>query len=149
MGAALRASGYDRSKYYIATKVSESYLEPTLLKEHLDASLARIGVDCIDLYQLHWCVARLLTTCPLSCSPVTRNRSFDRACNTALHWLPPSGPRALLSRLTSTRSVRCRRRCRMRTPSLRSKGIKPPERSSTLVRGCQMTCSREPNIARC
>jgi diketogulonate reductase-like aldo/keto reductase len=62
MGAALRASGYDRSKYYIATKVSESYLEPTLLKEHLDASLARIGVDCIDLYQLHWCVARLLPT---------------------------------------------------------------------------------------
>ena len=54
MGRALRASGYERSQYYVATKVSESYLEPSLLKEHLDASLARIGVDCIDLYQLHW-----------------------------------------------------------------------------------------------
>ena len=34
--------------------MSESYLEPALLHEHLDASLARIGTDYIDLYQLHW-----------------------------------------------------------------------------------------------
>ena len=54
MGRALKASGYARSSYMIATKVSETYLEPALLKEHLDASLERMGVDYIDLYQLHW-----------------------------------------------------------------------------------------------
>ena len=54
MGRALKASGYARSSYMIATKVSETYLEPTLLQEHLDASLERMGVDYIDLYQLHW-----------------------------------------------------------------------------------------------
>lgn len=81
MGAALRASGYDRSKYYIATKVSESYLEPTLLKEHLDASLKRIGVDCIDLYQLHWCVPRPSVTCLRRCMPVDRHRATTVSCH--------------------------------------------------------------------
>ncbi len=47
MGRALKASGYSRDQYYIATKVSESYLSADLLKEHLDGSLKRIGVDCI------------------------------------------------------------------------------------------------------
>ena len=54
MGRALKASGYQREQYYVATKVSEAYLEPSLLKEHLDASLKRMGMEYVDLYQLHW-----------------------------------------------------------------------------------------------
>eukprot|EP01043_Picozoa_sp_COSAG02_P054883 COSAG02_NODE_6284_length_3679_cov_1.991620_6_plen_94_part_00 len=92
MGAALRASGYDRSKYYVATKVSESYLEPTLLKEHLDASLKRIGVDYIDLYQLHWCVR---VTCLLRCIHINRGRLTDRFVSLPAMWLSRPGPRAL------------------------------------------------------
>jgi len=54
MGRALKASGYERSSYHIATKVSEAFLEPALLRQHLEASLRRLGVDYIDLYQIHW-----------------------------------------------------------------------------------------------
>jgi len=54
MGRALKASGYDRSEYAIATKVSEAYLSPELLREHLEQSLKRIGTDYIDVYQIHW-----------------------------------------------------------------------------------------------
>ena len=54
MGRALRASGYDRADYYVATKVSESYLAPELLEARLDASLERMGLDYVDLYQIHW-----------------------------------------------------------------------------------------------
>lgn len=54
MGRALRASGYAREDYYVATKVSESYLAPALLKRRLAASLERMGMDYVDLYQLHW-----------------------------------------------------------------------------------------------
>lgn len=54
LGRALRASGHARSSYYVATKVSESFLEPSLVKSHLDGSLRRMGLDYIDLYQLHW-----------------------------------------------------------------------------------------------
>ena len=53
LGRALKASGYPRSSYVVATKVSESFLEPALLEEHLDASLKRMGLDYIDLYQIH------------------------------------------------------------------------------------------------
>lgn len=62
MGRALEATGYKRSDYYIATKVSESYLAPALLKQHLDASLERIGTDYIDLYQIHWASRAALRT---------------------------------------------------------------------------------------
>ena len=62
MGRALKASGYKRDQYYIGTKVSESYLEPTLLKQHVDESIERMGCDYIDLYQLHWCALTLTLT---------------------------------------------------------------------------------------
>eukprot|EP00040_Diaphanoeca_grandis_P003744 m.25755 g.25755 ORF g.25755 m.25755 type:complete len:377 (-) comp15161_c0_seq1:218-1348(-) len=53
-GRALKASGYARDKYVVATKVSESNLEPKLLREHLNASLKRLDMDYIDIYQVHW-----------------------------------------------------------------------------------------------
>lgn len=62
MGRALAASGYDRAEYYVATKVSESYLAPELLEARLDASLARTGFDYFDLYQLHWASRAALRT---------------------------------------------------------------------------------------
>jgi aryl-alcohol dehydrogenase-like predicted oxidoreductase len=35
-------------------QVSESYLDPLQLADRLDRSLARLGTDYIDLYQIHW-----------------------------------------------------------------------------------------------
>lgn len=53
-GRALKKSGYPRDKYYVATKVCETYLAPDQLEARVDASLARMQLDYIDLYQLHW-----------------------------------------------------------------------------------------------
>jgi aryl-alcohol dehydrogenase-like predicted oxidoreductase len=47
---------------YAVLKVSEAYLEPSLLRTHLDASLARTGLEYIDLYQLHWASRAALKT---------------------------------------------------------------------------------------
>eukprot|EP01065_Artemidia_motanka_P025203 TRINITY_DN3012_c0_g1_i3.p1 TRINITY_DN3012_c0_g1~~TRINITY_DN3012_c0_g1_i3.p1 ORF type:complete len:420 (+),score=152.09 TRINITY_DN3012_c0_g1_i3:88-1260(+) len=54
LGRSLKASGYERYQYAVATKVCESYLEPALLRERLDGSLGRMGMDYVDLYQVHW-----------------------------------------------------------------------------------------------
>lgn len=54
LGRALKASGYDRSEYIIATKVSETYLAPDLVKEHVKASIVRMDCQYLDLIQLHW-----------------------------------------------------------------------------------------------
>ena len=61
-GRALKASGYARDSYYIATKVSESNLAPELVREHCEASIARMDCGYIDLYQLHWHSAAALRT---------------------------------------------------------------------------------------
>lgn len=37
-----------------ADKGLERDLRPELIEKELDASLSRLGVDCIDLYQIHW-----------------------------------------------------------------------------------------------
>ena len=56
LGQALKAveKDYPRSSYYIATKICESYLHPGVIEERLDASLARLQTEYIDLYQIHW-----------------------------------------------------------------------------------------------
>ena len=54
MGRALKASGYKREDYVIATKVCETYLAPDLVEKQIDASLARMDCEYIDLYQIHW-----------------------------------------------------------------------------------------------
>jgi len=43
-----------RDEVVIATKVSSSHLERPALFEACEASLRRLRVDCIDLYQVHW-----------------------------------------------------------------------------------------------
>jgi len=54
LGRALKKSGYSRDSYLVATKVCENYLTPELLSQHLEASLARLQLDYVDLFQVHW-----------------------------------------------------------------------------------------------
>jgi len=53
-GRALKASGYPRESYMVATKVCEISLDPKQLRQHLEASLKRLQMDYVDLYQIHW-----------------------------------------------------------------------------------------------
>jgi len=62
LGKALKASGVPREKYMVATKVCETYLAPADLRAHLDASLARLQLEYIDVYQIHW-HSRAAVTC--------------------------------------------------------------------------------------
>lgn len=81
MGRALKASGYERSSYHIATKVSEAFLEPALLRQHLEASLRRLGVDYIDL-----CVCRS--------DPIRHGRSASTAAVRPARPPPSCAPTA-------------------------------------------------------
>ena len=54
LGRALRASGYRREAYCIASKVSESHLSAPLVRAHVLASIARLGCGHLDLIQIHW-----------------------------------------------------------------------------------------------
>lgn len=45
--------GYDRSKLFIATKVSENHQTPEGIREAITASLAHLKTDYVDLYMLH------------------------------------------------------------------------------------------------
>ena len=39
---------------HLTTKVWHENLEPESLRRALDASLRKLGVDCVDLYMVHW-----------------------------------------------------------------------------------------------
>ena len=56
LGRALQevAVDFPRSSYYIFTKISEAFLDPSMIERHLDASLARLQTSYVDLYQIHW-----------------------------------------------------------------------------------------------
>ena len=45
---------YDRSKFFITTKVKPPNLNYTSVLRSLDGSLHRLGVDYVDLYLIHW-----------------------------------------------------------------------------------------------
>jgi diketogulonate reductase-like aldo/keto reductase len=54
VGEGLRASGVARSEVFLTTKVSHEHLSTAGLARSLDASLAALGVDHVDLLLVHW-----------------------------------------------------------------------------------------------
>lgn len=51
LGRALR---HRRNEVYVATKVLPHHCAPEKLRAACEASLARLGTDYVDLYQIHW-----------------------------------------------------------------------------------------------
>jgi len=47
-------AGMGRDDFFLATKVSGDDLSPTAIKRAIDGSLRRLGLDYVDLYQMHW-----------------------------------------------------------------------------------------------
>lgn len=54
IGKALREIGVKRDEVVIATKIPGDFLNPDDVFKAVDRSLRRLGVDSIDLLQLHW-----------------------------------------------------------------------------------------------
>ena len=54
VGAGLRAGGVPREEIFLTTKVLPEHLAPADLRAAAEASLARLGVDHVDLLLVHW-----------------------------------------------------------------------------------------------
>ncbi|GJD53670.1 2,5-diketo-D-gluconic acid reductase B [Methylobacterium crusticola] len=54
VGAAIAAAGIARDALFVTTKVWHDQLAPEALRRAFDASLARLGLDHVDLYLVHW-----------------------------------------------------------------------------------------------
>ena len=54
-----------REEVVVATKASHSHLQPDQLREALDNSLQRLGIDYMDLYQIHWPTSKTPVEVPL------------------------------------------------------------------------------------
>lgn len=54
VGAGIRASGVDRSEIFLTTKFNKEWHSVDGVERAHDASLARLGLDSIDLLLVHW-----------------------------------------------------------------------------------------------
>lgn len=59
VGEGLRASGVARDAIFLTTKVWYADLAPAALRKSAEASLARLGLDQVDLLLIHWPDRRL------------------------------------------------------------------------------------------
>jgi myo-inositol catabolism protein IolS len=53
-----KAVGSRRAEAVIGSKISPSNTVPSVLREHCDASLQRLGTDYMDIYFVHWPISR-------------------------------------------------------------------------------------------
>src|SRR6202012_839071 len=54
VGAALAASGIRREELFVTTKVWHDQLAPDPLQRAFDISRAKLKLDYVDLYMIHW-----------------------------------------------------------------------------------------------
>jgi len=54
VGAAIAGSGVARADLHVTTKVWHEHLAPDALRRAFDTSQAKLGLDVIDLYLVHW-----------------------------------------------------------------------------------------------
>jgi 2,5-diketo-D-gluconate reductase B len=54
VGAAIASSGIAREQLHLTTKVWHENLKPESIRRALDTSLAKLDVDYVDLYMVHW-----------------------------------------------------------------------------------------------
>ncbi|MBN1810190.1 MAG: aldo/keto reductase [Planctomycetes bacterium] len=54
LGEALKASGAEREDYVVATKLWGKDFSGRNMREHLEGSLQRLGLEYVEIYQIHW-----------------------------------------------------------------------------------------------
>ena len=58
VGRALAASGLAREDLFVTTKLDNTETTPASVRPAFEASLERLGLDLVDLYLVHWPMAR-------------------------------------------------------------------------------------------
>ncbi|WP_418064184.1 aldo/keto reductase [Pimelobacter simplex] len=54
VGAALAAAGLPRDEVYVTTKLNNGFHRPDDVRRSFDESLAKLGLDHVDLFLVHW-----------------------------------------------------------------------------------------------
>jgi 2,5-diketo-D-gluconate reductase B len=54
VGRAIAGSGIPRGEIFVTTKVAPEHLGPGEVRSHAKASVARLGLDAVDLLLVHW-----------------------------------------------------------------------------------------------
>lgn len=89
VGAAIAASGLQREELFVTTKVWHDQLAtPDAIRRALDASLARLNLDQIDLYMVHWPSPRMDVELVMQTLTALRNEGRARAIGVCNFNLP-------------------------------------------------------------
>lgn len=54
VGAAIAASGLARDEFYVTTKLNNGFHRPDDVRRSFDESLAKLGLEQVDLFLIHW-----------------------------------------------------------------------------------------------
>lgn len=89
VGAALAASGIARKELFVTTKAWHDKLSsPEAIRGALDASLAKLKLEYVDLYMVHWPSAQMDTAQVLSTLDALRREGRTRAIGVCNFNLP-------------------------------------------------------------
>lgn len=84
VGKAVRESGIDRNDIFLTTKLHPNSYGHQRALEAFEASLSRLGLECVDLYLMHW-------PAPFGSSDVSENRRLRKETWQALEVIHKSG----------------------------------------------------------
>jgi 2,5-diketo-D-gluconate reductase B len=88
VGAALAASGVKREELFVTTKVWHDQLSPDALHRAFDVSRARLKLDYVDLYMIHWPSRDMDMAATLEALMELRERGLTRAIGVCNFNLP-------------------------------------------------------------
>lgn len=78
VGAAIAASGIDRSEIFLATKLRYTDLEPAGIEQRTRESLNRLGVDYVDLLMPHWPSPTIPIAAVMAAFAAMRDKGYTR-----------------------------------------------------------------------
>jgi 2,5-diketo-D-gluconate reductase B len=88
VGAALAASGVKRDELFVTTKVWHDQLAPDALQRAFDISRAKLKLDYVDLYMIHWPNRDMDMAATLEALMELRERGLTRAIGVCNFNLP-------------------------------------------------------------
>lgn len=88
VGAAIAAAALPREALHVTTKVWHEHLGPGAIERALESSLAKLGLDYVDLYMIHWPAAGMNLPAALQVLEAQRQAGRIRAIGVCNFNLP-------------------------------------------------------------